>query len=91
MEAGEFEIELRKSGRVLKVPAEKSILDVLAENGVYVMTSCESGVCGTCVTAVLEGTPEHRDDYQTDAEKRANTHVTVCVSRSRTGRLILDL
>lgn len=86
-----FEIELRKSGRVLQVPAEKSILQVLLENGVYVMTSCETGVCGTCLTEVIEGGIDHRDDYQLDEEKAANTHIAVCISRAAGDRLVLNL
>ena len=86
-----FEVELRKSGLVLQVPADKSILQVLLENGVYVMTSCENGVCGTCLTEVIEGSVEHRDDYQLDEEKAANTHIAVCISRAAGDRLVLNL
>ncbi len=86
-----FEVELRKSGKTLGVPADKTILQVLNENGVYVATSCEDGICGTCVTPVLAGTPDHRDDYQSDAEKAANDQINVCVSRSKSDKLVLDL
>ena len=46
-------------------------------------TSCEQGVCGTCLTGVLEGEPDHRDVFLTDAEKLANDRMTVCVSRAK--------
>ena len=86
-----FEIELRKSGKTLAVPADKTILQVLNDNGVYVATSCEDGICGTCVTPVLEGTPDHRDDYLSDDEKAANNQINVCVSRATSPKLVLDL
>jgi vanillate O-demethylase ferredoxin subunit len=86
-----FEIYLARSGLTLVVPETKSILEVLQENGVYVPTSCETGVCGTCLTPLLDGVPDHRDEYQMDDEKAANTHIALCISRAVTDRLVLDL
>jgi len=86
-----IEVYLARTGLTLSVSATKSILEVLQENGVYVPTTCETGVCGTCLTRLLEGVADHRDDYQLDAEKTANTHVAVCVSRAVSDRLVLDL
>ena len=86
-----FEIHLARSGLTLVVPETKSILEVLQENGVYVPTSCETGVCGTCLTPLLDGVPDHRDEYQMDDEKAANTHIALCISRAVTDRLVLDL
>lgn len=86
-----LEIHLARSGLTLTAPADKSILEALQAAGVYVATSCETGVCGTCLTPVLEGAPDHRDDYQMDEEKAANTHIAVCVSRAHSDRLVLDL
>ncbi|MGO4581491.1 2Fe-2S iron-sulfur cluster-binding protein [Cupriavidus sp. 2TAF22] len=87
----QFELELARSGRRLVVPAEKSVLAVLAEAGVDVAASCEMGVCGTCVTRVIDGTPDHRDVYLTDAEHVRNDSFTPCCSRSRSPRLVIDL
>ena len=70
-----FEIELKKSGKTFTVPADKSILDVLSENGVYVDSSCQDGICGTCVTKVVAGECDHRDEFQTDEEKASNTQM----------------
>jgi vanillate O-demethylase ferredoxin subunit len=53
--------------------------------------SCESGVCGTCLTAVIEGVPDHRDSYLTDDEHAANTEMTLCCSRSLGEKLVLDI
>jgi vanillate O-demethylase ferredoxin subunit len=89
--AGGFEIELARSGRRMRVDAGKTMLDVLVENGVAVQYACSAGVCGTCKTAVLDGVPDHRDEYLTDDEKRSNKVVMVCCSGSQTESLCLDL
>ena len=86
-----FEIEIASSGQVLVVPADRTATQVLAEHGVEVATSCEQGVCGTCVTRVLEGVPDHRDFYLTADEQAANDQITLCCSRAKTKRLVLDL
>jgi vanillate O-demethylase ferredoxin subunit len=86
-----FEIEIASSRQVLGVPADKAITEVLAEHGIEVATSCEQGVCGTCVTRVLEGVPDHRDVYLTPDEQAANDQMTPCCSRAKSKRLVLDL
>jgi vanillate O-demethylase ferredoxin subunit len=86
-----FTVTAARSGTTVEVPPEKSIAEVLIANGVDVPLSCEQGVCGTCLTAVLEGIVDHRDLIQTDEEKAANKQITVCCSRARTSRLILDI
>ena len=62
-----------------------------AAAGVEVMTSCEQGVCGTCLTGVVDGTPDHRDQYLTPEEQAANDCFMPCISRSRSPVLVLDL
>jgi vanillate O-demethylase ferredoxin subunit len=86
-----FELRLARSGRTCQVPPDRTALQVLQERGVDIPFSCESGVCGTCVTPVLEGVPDHRDSYLTDAERAANDQFTPCCSRARTSSLVLDL
>jgi len=86
-----FEVELRKSGVVLQVPADRSLGDVLQEAGIDVSFSCQEGYCGTCETRVLEGVPDHRDTILNDEEKAANNLMMVCCGRSRTPRLVLEL
>jgi ferredoxin len=81
----------QRSGVTVTVPPGTSIIDVLGENGVSVLSSCMEGVCGTCETAVLEGVPDHRDSLLTDDEREANEYMMVCVSRSKSDRLVLDL
>jgi vanillate O-demethylase ferredoxin subunit len=73
------------------VPADRSIVQALAEAGVTVATSCEQGVCGTCLTRVIEGVPEHRDLYLTPEEQAAGDQFLPCCSRARSARLVLDL
>lgn len=86
-----FEIELARSGRVLTVPVDRTVVDVLDDAGVVVLTSCGEGTCGTCETGVVEGTPDHRDSVLTPAEQERNDCMMVCVSRSCSKRLVLDL
>ena len=86
-----FEVELARSGRVLTVPADRSVLEVVEEAGVRVLSSCSEGTCGTCETAVLGGVPDHRDAVLDEAERRAGDCLMICVSRSCTPRLVLDL
>ncbi len=86
-----FEIALARSAMTLQVPAGRSILEVLQENGVDVPSSCEQGACGTCVCGVLEGEPEHQDVYLSAAERAANDQIMTCVSRARSARLVLDI
>ena len=88
---GPFEIELKSSGKVIQVDADKSAAEALRDAGISVAVSCEQGVCGTCVTRVLAGVPDHRDLYLTDAEHEQNDCFTPCCSRARTPRLVLDL
>ncbi|MBU0588272.1 MAG: PDR/VanB family oxidoreductase [Gammaproteobacteria bacterium] len=86
-----FEIKLASSGRIVMVPKDKTVAQALAEAGVEIMMSCEQGVCGTCLTRVLEGVPDHKDSYLTPEEQAANDQFTPCCSRAKTPRLVLDL
>jgi ferredoxin-NADP reductase len=90
-QATAFEVELSGSGRTLRVPAGRSILEAVEEAGVAVLSSCREGTCGTCETAVLDGVPEHRDSLLTEAERAAGDTMFICVSRAKTARLVLDL
>jgi ferredoxin len=87
----DFVVEIASTGAELSVPADRSIVDVLVESGVDLLTSCEEGTCGTCETTVLAGVPDHRDSILTDEEKAMGDRILPCVSRSRTPRLVLDL
>jgi ferredoxin len=86
-----FEVELAQSELTLTIPPDRSILEVVEEAGVGVLSSCAEGTCGTCETPVLEGEPDHRDSVLDDEEKAANDCMMICVSRSCSQRLVLDL
>lgn len=86
-----FEVFAARSKLNLQVGPDETILAALQRVGLSVTTSCQNGVCGTCLTPVLQGVPDHRDMVQTDAEKADNGRIAVCCSRSRSRRLVLDL
>jgi vanillate O-demethylase ferredoxin subunit len=88
---GSFEVQLASSGRVIRVPQDETVLQALSAAGVEIAVSCEQGVCGTCMTRVLDGIPDHRDCYLTPQEQAANDRFTPCCSRSKSARLVLDL
>jgi ferredoxin-NADP reductase len=89
--AGSFEVELAQSGTTLTVPPDRSILEVLEDAGIQVLSSCQEGTCGTCETVVLAGEVDHRDSLLTDEEMAANDTMFICVSRAASPRLVLDL
>lgn len=86
-----FEVECQRSGLTLTVTQDKTIYEACEEAGVDVLGSCMEGVCGTCECDMIEGEADHRDSVLNDAEKEANETIMICVSRSRSERLVLDL
>ncbi|RFU87226.1 oxidoreductase [Streptomyces triticagri] len=86
-----FEVECRSSGRTLSVGPDSSILQAAEEAGLSVNSSCQEGICGSCETRVLDGTPDHRDFLLSEAEHAAGATMMICVSRCASGRLVLDL
>ncbi len=86
-----FDVVLSRSRRRIRVGEGSTIVAALAHAGVKITTSCEEGICGTCLCTVLSGTPDHRDVYLTEEEKAANDQMLVCCSRSQTPELVLDL
>ena len=84
-----FDVELAKSGRTVTVPADRSILEAVREAGISTVSSCESGTCGTCKCGLIAGDVDHRDMVLMDDEK--DDHIMICVSRARSGGLVLDL
>ncbi|MFC4946274.1 PDR/VanB family oxidoreductase [Pseudonocardia sp. GCM10023141] len=86
-----FAVTLARSGATVTVPPERTVLDAVRAAGVDVLTSCRQGTCGTCETAVVKGIPDHRDSILSDAERAAGDCMFICVSRSCSDRLVLDL
>ncbi len=86
-----FDVRLASTGQTYRIPADQTLTQALQAQGVDILVSCEQGVCGTCLTRVLEGQCEHRDHYLTDEEKAAHDQFTPCCSRARSPLLVLDL
>ncbi|TWI62573.1 vanillate O-demethylase ferredoxin subunit [Pseudoduganella lurida] len=89
--AGAFRVESARTGAVFDVPADQTIVQALEAAGHAVAIACEQGVCGTCLTRVLAGTPDHRDAYLNAAERARGDQMLICVSRALSPTLILDL
>ena len=87
----QFDVKAARSGVTVRVESKESIVDALRRVAIEVNVSCEQGVCGTCLTRVLQGIPDHRDLFQTDEEKSANSHMTLCCSRALTPEIVLDI
>jgi vanillate O-demethylase ferredoxin subunit len=85
-----FDIFLARTGRTIAVPPGITAAAALVEAGVDIPLSCEQGVCGTCLLPVVEGVPDHRDHYQSKAERASNRLFAPCCSRAQTPRLTLD-
>jgi len=79
------------SGITVQVLEDQTIVEALAQAGLKVNVSCKQGICGSCLTDVLEGEPDHRDSYLTDEEKADGDQILLCCSRSKCGRLVIDL
>lgn len=85
-----FKVMINSTGQVIDIPEELSITEALEQQGIHIPVSCEQGVCGTCMTQVIEGDIEHHDYYLTDPEKEAGDVIIACCSRAK-GTLVLDL
>lgn len=86
-----FRVTLAGDGRSFDVAPGRSIVEVLGKHGVEIPVSCEQGICGTCVTRVVSGVPDHRDLVLTDRQRAAGDSMTPCCSRALTDELVLDL
>ena len=88
---GAFEVVLAKAGKTLTVEEGVSILETVRSVLPRLSYSCEEGYCGECETRVLEGQPDHRDDFLDQEEQEAGESMMICVSRCKGQRLVLDL
>ncbi|WP_053064172.1 flavin reductase family protein [Caballeronia mineralivorans] len=86
-----FDVKLQRSGQIVHVSEGKTILEVLEEHGYELSCSCREGMCRTCETSVIEGTPDHRDYVLSKAEREAGRTMMICVSRARSSMLVLDV
>lgn len=88
---GSFEVQITSTGAVIRVEPDQTVVQALAAVGMEIPTSCEQGVCGACLTRVLQGIPEHRDMFLTPEEQSKGDQFTPCCSRAVSARLVLDL
>ncbi|MFY0572332.1 PDR/VanB family oxidoreductase [Archangium lansingense] len=87
----EFNVVIRSTGATYPVPPGQTVLNVLRKNGLRVQSDCEAGTCGTCLTRVLDGDPDHRDTFLAEPQRNTCRNMLVCVSRARSRKLVLDL
>lgn len=85
-----YTVELKRSGKIIEVTADISLLAALQAANAEIMTSCEQGICGSCETRVLEGEPDHRDSVLSPEEQATNQMMMVCVSGCKSQHLVLD-
>ncbi|WP_368542107.1 PDR/VanB family oxidoreductase [Enterobacter soli] len=88
---GAFEVVAAASGIAVTVLENQTIVEALGQAGLKVNVSCRQGICGSCLTDVLEGEVDHRDCYLTDEEKADGDQILLCCSRAKGGRLVIDL
>lgn len=86
-----FQVVAQRSGVTVTVGPQDSIAKALARAGVRIEVKCEEGVCGTCVTDVLAGDPDHRDRFLTQDERDEGCMICACCSRATTATLVLDI
>lgn len=84
-----FKVKLGRSGQTFDIPKDRSILEILRDNGIRAPSSCESGTCGSCRTTLCAGAADHRDMVLGEDEK--GDHIMICVSRAKSEELVLDL
>jgi ferredoxin-NADP reductase len=87
----QFELVLQRSGITTVVPPDKTILEVVEQNGLSVLSSCRIGTCGTCEQAVISGELDHRDSVLSEEDRESGEYMMICVSRACSDRLVLDL
>ena len=86
-----FTAVLARSNLEIQVGETQSLLEAIEDAGVEAPFLCRGGACGQCMTNVLDGDPDHRDDVLTAEERASGKLIMTCVSRAKTPRLVLDL
>jgi vanillate monooxygenase ferredoxin subunit len=90
-DAREFLIEIHKTGQLVTIPANKTVVEALRDVGIEIPVSCEQGVCATCLTNIVAGVPDHRDLILTNQEHESGKIFTPCVSRALSDILVIDI
>ncbi|GHE80734.1 ferredoxin [Amycolatopsis deserti] len=86
-----FTVTFEQSGITADVKPGESILDVAEQHGLQPDYSCREGTCGTCEVAIVRGRADHRDSVLSPEEQDAGETMMICVSRSLTPELVIDL
>ena len=79
-----FTVRLERSNVDVGVLPGQTIIDACAEVGVTIPASCFEGTCGSCLSTVLDGIPDHRDSFLSPKERKGNCLMAACVSKSMT-------
>lgn len=82
-------VRLALSGSTFDVAPGTTLLDALLAHGVWAPYECRRGECGSCVTGLLGGEPDHRDVCLTEEQRRHA--ICTCVSWARSAELVLEL
>ena len=86
-----FAVRIKSTGEMVEIPGNQTVVEALARKGIEIPVSCEQGICGTCLTKICDGIPDHRDQYLSDDERARGDQFTPCCSRSKSSILVLDL
>ncbi|CUR58346.1 putative Phthalate 4,5-dioxygenase [metagenome] len=86
-----FTAVAQRSGLRIAVGADTPLLDALESAGIATSSMCRNGVCGKCLTRVVNGRVDHRDSYLSVAEREAQDVMMPCVSRALDEEVVLDL
>lgn len=88
---GGFPVRLQASGVTVNVGADESVLDALIRQDIQPLYDCKRGECGLCAVSVVSGDIDHRDYVLSEADRTSGRQMCICVSRVRSGELVLDL
>lgn len=69
----------------------QTLLDALLEAGIKAPYSCRVGRCGTCEQKVAEGAIDHYDSFLSEKQKKAQNVILSCVSRAKSGKLVIEI
>jgi ferredoxin len=85
-----IKLTLKKSGKVIQVNNDESILDAMLAADIPAPYSCKTGECRTCAVKVLAGEVQHFDNALSKKEHEEQL-MCPCVSRAITSNLTLDI
>ncbi|MEO8779620.1 MAG: PepSY domain-containing protein [Rhodanobacter sp.] len=89
--ATSFDLKIASTGKLIHVAPDETAAAALRRCGLDIPVSCAEGLCGTCLTKVIEGDIEHNDLFLTAEERTRNDQFTPCCSRAKSPTLVLDL